>query len=247
MKRMKEAFSSPAFQPLYRQIKSLITQSLMAGEWGPGEPIPSEIELASRFNVSQGTVRKAINELADQNLLIRHQGKGTFVSSHAEGRRKYYFTRITPDSGEDVHPTPELLECRRAKADAVTARLLDLATAAGVFIVRRRFRIAGELVEFEEVRMPGTLFRGLSSAIIEQHECKLYSMYESQFGVRIIEVRERIKAVAAGEEESRLLEVAPGTPLLRVDRVAFTFGDKPVEIRASLFYTAHHHYQNRIT
>lgn len=244
---MKEALSSPAFQPLYQQIKSLITQSLMAGEWGPGEPIPSEIELASRFNVSQGTVRKAINELADQNLLIRHQGKGTFVASHAEERRKYYFTRITPDSGEDVHPTPELLECRRAKADGVTSRLLDLPPASSIFIVRRRFRIAGELVEFEEVRVPTALFRGLSTAVIEQHECKLYSMYESQFGVRIIEVRERIKAVAADEEEGRLLEVAPGAALLRVDRVAFTFGEKPVETRASLFHTANHHYQNRIT
>ena len=244
---MKDALSSPAFQPLYRQIKSLITQSLMAGEWGPGEPIPSEIELAGRFSVSQGTVRKAINELADQNLLIRHQGKGTFVASHAEERRKYYFTRIAPDSGEDVHPTPELLECRRAKADAVTARLLDLAPGAGVFVVRRRFRIADQLVEFEEVRVPASLFRGLSSGTIERHECKLYSMYESQFGVRIIEVRERIKAVLPADEESWLLQVLPTTPLLRVDRVAFTFGDKPVEIRASLFNTTHHHYQNRIT
>lgn len=244
---MKDALSSPAFQPLYRQIKSLITQSLMAGEWGPGEPIPSEIELAGRFSVSQGTVRKAINELADQNLLIRHQGKGTFVASHAEERRKYYFTRITPDSGEDVHPTPELLECRRGKADAVTARLLDLAPGASIFVVRRRFRIADQLVEFEEVRVPASLFRGLSSGIIERHECKLYSMYESQFGVRIIEVRERIKAVLPVDEESWLLQVLPTTPLLRVDRVAFTFGDKPVEIRASLFNTTHHHYQNRIT
>jgi len=244
---MKHALASPAFQPLYRQIKSLITQSLMSGEWGPGEPIPSELELAGRFNVSQGTVRKAINELADQNLLVRHQGKGTFVASHAEERRKYYFTRIAPDSGEDVYPAPELLDCCRTKADPVTARLLNLSPGAGIFAVRRRFRIGGQLVELEEVRIPASLFRGLSSTAIEQHECKLYSMYESEFGVRIIEVRERIKAVAAGEEEGRLLEVPAGTPLLRVDRVAFTFGDKPVEIRATLFHTANHHYQNRIT
>jgi GntR family transcriptional regulator len=244
---MKDASASPAFQPLYRQIKSLITQSLMSGEWGPGEPIPSELELAGRFNVSQGTVRKAINELADQNLLIRHQGKGTFVASHAEERRKYYFTRIAPDSGEDVHPAPELLECRRAKADAVTSRLLNLSPGSGIFVVRRRFRIGGRLVELEEVRVPASLFRGLSDGTIQRHECKLYSMYESEFGVRIIEVRERIKAIAAGEEEGRLLEVPAGTPLLRVDRLAFTYGDKPVEIRASLFHTDDYHYKNKIT
>jgi len=244
---MKEAVASPAFQPLYRQIKSLIIQSLMSGEWGPGEPIPSEIELATRFSVSQGTVRKAINELADENLLIRHQGKGTFVASHAEGRRKYYFTRITPDIGEIAYPVPELLECRRAKADTAMSRLLELDPGAGIFCMRRRFRIANELVELEEVRVPATLFKGLSAAVIEQHECKLYSMYESEFDVRIIQVRERIKAVGASEDEARLLEVSIGAPLLRVDRVAYTFGDKPVEVRASLFNTEHHHYRNKIT
>lgn len=244
---MKEVAVSPAFQPLYRQIKSLIVQSLMSGEWRPGEPIPSEIELAARFSVSQGTVRKAINELADQNLLIRHQGKGTFVASHAEERRKYYFTRIAPDSGEDAYPIPELLECRRAKADTATASALDLVPGASVFAIRRRFRIAHELVELEEVRVPSALFRELSTEVIQHHECKLYSMYESAFGVRIIQVSERIKAIAAASEESRLLDVPVGVPLLRVDRLAHTFGQRPVEVRMSLFKTEHHHYRNKIT
>jgi GntR family transcriptional regulator len=244
---MKEPVASPAFQPLYRQIKTLITQSLMSGEWGPGASIPSEIDLASRFSVSQGTVRKAINELADENLLIRHQGKGTFVASHTESRRKYYFTRIAPDSGEQAYPVPELIECRRAKADTTIAHLLDLEPGAAIFIVRRRFRIGDELVELEGVRIPAALFKGLSALVIEQHQCKLYSMYESAFDVRIIQVRERIKAVGASDEESRLLEVAQGAPLLRVDRVAYTFGDKPVEVRESLFHTERFHYQNKIT
>jgi len=244
---MKEAVASPAFQPLYRQIKSLITQSLMSGEWGPGAPIPSEIDLATRFSVSQGTVRKAINELADENLLIRHQGKGTFVASHTESRRKYYFTRITPDSGEVTYPVPELLECRRAKADGNLSRVLELEPGASIFVVRRRFRIGTELVELEEVRIPAVLFRGLTALVIEQHHCKLYSMYESEFDVRIIQVHERIKAVMASEEESRLLDLPAGAPLLRVDRVAYTFGDKPVEVRQSLFHTEHFHYQNKIT
>ena len=76
--------STPSFSPLYQQIKSLILQSLHTGEWKPGEPIPSEIDLAARFRVSQGTVRKAIDELAAENLVVRRQGKGTFVATHAE-------------------------------------------------------------------------------------------------------------------------------------------------------------------
>ena len=73
---------TPAFSPLYQQIKVLILKSLQASEWKPGEPIPSEMELAARFRVSQGTVRKAIDELAAENLVIRRQGKGTFVATH---------------------------------------------------------------------------------------------------------------------------------------------------------------------
>ena len=78
--------ASPSFRPLYQQIKALITQSLQSGEWKPGELMPSEVELAGRFKVSQGTVRKAIDELAAEHLVVRRQGKGTFVATHAEER-----------------------------------------------------------------------------------------------------------------------------------------------------------------
>ena len=74
----------PCVQPAVPQIKALITQDLQAGEWKAGEAIPSEFELAARFRVSQGTVRKAIDDLAAENLLVRRQGKGTFVATHAE-------------------------------------------------------------------------------------------------------------------------------------------------------------------
>src|SRR5512132_1469077 len=91
--------ATPAFSPLYQQIKGLILQSLQAGEWKPGEAIPSEMELAARFRVSQGTVRKAIDELAAENLVVRRQGKGTFVSTHAEQHVRYRFLKLVPDSG----------------------------------------------------------------------------------------------------------------------------------------------------
>src|SRR5919107_1676673 len=91
---------TPAFSPLYQQIKGLILQSLQAGEWKPGEAIPSEMDLAARFRVSQGTVRKAIDELASENLLVRRQGKGTFVSTHAEQHVRYRFLKLAPDDGE---------------------------------------------------------------------------------------------------------------------------------------------------
>jgi GntR family transcriptional regulator len=108
----------PAFSPLYQQIKGLILQSLQAGEWKPGELIPSEMELAARFKVSQGTVRKAIDELAAENLVMRRQGKGTFVATHAEQQVQYRFLNLRPmpatcraKAAQSAH-----LECRRLRA-----------------------------------------------------------------------------------------------------------------------------------
>src|SRR4051794_2536334 len=122
-------FATPAFSPLYQQIKGLILQSLQAGEWKPGEAIPSEMDLAARFRVSQGTVRKAIDELAAENLVVRRQGKGTFVATHAESHVQYRFLKLVPDSGEKEGPARrEVLDCRRARASAEIARSLALRT-----------------------------------------------------------------------------------------------------------------------
>ena len=118
------ASATPAFSPLYQQIKDLILQSLQAGEWKPGEAIPSEMDLAARFRVSQGTVRKAIDELAAENLVVRRQGKGTFVATHAEQHVRYRFLKLVPDSGGEGPAQRDILDCRRLRASAEVARAL---------------------------------------------------------------------------------------------------------------------------
>jgi len=243
---MKSVAEAPAFQPLYRQIKSLITQSLVSGEWGPGDPIPSEIELASRYSVSQGTVRKAVAELADENLLIRYQGKGTFVASHADERGKFPFLRMTPDGGELKDLTGTLIDFRRIRADAASARLLRLPANASIFLIRRTLSLAGTKICFEEVRLPGNRFKGLTAAVIEDHECMLYSMYETGFGVRILHADEQLKAVAAPKEAAAALDLPNGTPVLQIERVAFTYEEDPAELRRSWNDTREHHYRNGI-
>lgn len=238
--------SAPAFQPLYRQIKTLITQSLVTGEWRPGDLIPSEIELASRFSVSQGTVRKAIGELADQNLLVRQQGKGTFVASHSEERSQFPYLRMTPDRGALDDVTATLVECRKIKLDAASGKKLGLATGSGAFLVVRRLSIASRKAIYEEIRLPATHFKALSAQIIERHHCMMYSMYETQFDVRILHVEEQIKAIAAERVLAGQLGIAEATPLLVIERIAYTYADKAVELRRSYCSTKEHHYRNRI-
>ena len=119
--------AAPAFSPLYQQIKGLILQSLQTGEWKPGEGIPSEMELAARYRVSQGTVRKAIDELANGNLLVRRQGKGTFVATHAEQQVQYRFLKLLPDQGDPKSEGPAqrtIVDCKRLRANADIGRAL---------------------------------------------------------------------------------------------------------------------------
>jgi GntR family transcriptional regulator len=239
--------ASPTFSPLYQQIKALLTQSLQAGEWKPGELIPSEVELAGRFKVSQGTVRKAIDELSAENLVVRRQGKGTFVSTHHEERAHFRFLKLMPDEGVPVHPENRILEVKRLRAPAEVARLLDVKSGDGVVYIKRLMSFAGAPTILEELWLPGTLFRGLTAEKLEEYKGPMYGLFESEFGTRMIRATEKIRALVADDATAVQLEVAVGTPLLCAERVSFTYGDKAVELRRGLYLTAHHHYQNELS
>ena len=236
----------PAFSPLYRQIKTLLTRSLQGGEWRPGEVIPSEVELAARYKVSQGTVRKAIDALADDNLLVRRQGKGTFVATHAEEKTQFRFLRLTPDDGQAGGMARRLIDCRRLRAPADMARALGLKSGDTMVEVRRVLLFRGKPVVLDDIWLPGHLFKGLSAERLRDYQGPMYGLFESEFGVRMIRAEEKLRAVAAGAEAATLLGLAPGAPLLSVERLSFTYGDRPVELRRGLYDTAAHYYRNEL-
>jgi len=238
---------SPTFSPLYQQIKALITQSLQSGEWKPGELIPSEVELAGRYKVSQGTVRKAIDELAAENLVVRRQGKGTFVASHNEARAHFRFLKLMPDEGIPHQPGHDYLEVKRIRAAAEVARLLDLKSGDAVVYIKRLMTFDGAPTILEELWLPGQLFKGLTAERLAEYKGPMYGLFESEFGTRMIRASEKIRAVAADAGAAQYLKVTEGTPLLCVDRVSFTYGDKAVELRRGLYLTAQHHYQNELS
>jgi len=237
---------SPTFSPLYRQIKNLILQGLASGEWRPGEAIPSEAELAVRFNVSQGTVRKAIDEMAAENLVVRKQGKGTYVASHNDPRAFFRFLRVVPDEGGVAVPQSVPLECWRAKAGQEAARILDIPPGSPIIIVRRLLKFDGKPVVVDEIYLSGEIFHGLTLEVLQDNEDSLYTLFEARFGVRMIRAEERIRAVAADRSSAELLSVEEGSPLLSVERVTYTYGDKPVEWRRGLYSTAEHCYLNEL-
>jgi GntR family transcriptional regulator len=244
------ATTGPSFSPLYLQIKDLLTRSLQSGEWKPGEAIPSEIELAQRFRVSQGTVRKAVDELAAENLVVRRQGKGTFVATHAEASTQYRFLRLVPDEGESQPLQRRLLECRRMRASADVARSLGLKAGDGVIWVRRMLLAQRESVlspvVLDDLFLHGGLFKGLNAERMASHKGPMYRLFELEFGVHMARAEERLRAVAADAAQATLLELPVGAPLLSVDRLSYTYGDKAVELRRGLYRTEHHHYRNEL-
>lgn len=237
---------APRFQPLYQQIKSAILHGIESGEWGAGEMIPSEIELAARFGVSQGTVRKAVGALADENLLARRQGKGTFVSSHTDAGAQYRFLRLRPDQGPPTQPSSRIVDCRRLRASSDVARALGIPSGESVLFIRRLLAFSDDPVVLDEIWLAGEEFRQLTSERLADHSGQLYAVIEAELGTKMLHAREKLRAVCATERQARRLGIAPGHPLLLVERVTSTFNGRPVELRRGLYRTERHHYFNEL-
>ncbi|MDO9283150.1 MAG: GntR family transcriptional regulator [Methylotenera sp.] len=243
---MNKQLISPSYRPLYDQIKVLITQSLIGGEWRPGEMIPSEFELAARYKVSQGTVRKAIDNLAAENILIRRQGKGTFVATHKADVTKLRFLRLTSVAGNKELLENKFISCIKTKADSYISKILGVKVGAATIEVKRLLTFSGRPLIYDHIIVPATSFKGLNGTKVEESKGSMYSMYESQFGVRMIRAEECLKAVAAEKEIASALGLKEGYPLLSIERVSFTYGDKPMEWRLGLCLTNDHHYLSEL-
>ena len=242
-------FVAPAFSPLYQQIKGLLLKSLQGGEWKPGEAIPSEMDLAVRYRVSQGTVRKAIDELAADNLLVRRQGKGTFVDTHAEKHAQYRFLKLVPDSGDQNSEGPadrQITECKRIRATAEIAKLLNVRTGDPVWQAQRVLSFSGAPTILEDIWLPAAPFKGLTAERLADYHGSMYALFETEFGVRMVRAVEKIRALPANLMHSLLLKIEQNTPLLSVERVAYTYNDMPMELRRGYYLTSTHHYRNEL-
>lgn len=244
------AAMTPSFSPLYQQIKGLILNGLRLGEWKPGELIPSETDLARRFHVSQGTVRKAIDELAADNLVMRRQGRGTFVATHAEQQMQFRFLRLVPDHGSPGSEGParrEIIECRRSRASADVARALGLRSGDAVLQVRRVLSFAGTPTILEDIWLPATPFKGLTAERLANYQGPMYALFETEFNVRMVRAEEKIRAESAVDGRDLLLDTEPGAPLLSVERIAYTYKDQAMELRRGYYRTDTHHYRNNLS
>jgi GntR family transcriptional regulator len=227
------------FRPLYRQARDLLVKRIVDGEWPPGAVLPSESELAVEIGVSQGTVRKALDELEAEKFVVRRQGKGTFVARHDEARILFQFFKLIPDSGESEFPESQILSVESDSADARTAAALALRPGARVVRIERLRSLGGEVCIVERIALPRALFPGIEKRALPNN---LYELYRSDFGVTMVRASEKLKAVAATRRDAKYLGLAAGAPLLSVDRTAIAADGRPAEWRLSLCRTDTLHY-----
>ena len=228
--------------PLYKEVKRLLTQSLAQGEWQPGVALPSETRLGERYRVSIGTVRKAIDELVAERILVRHQGRGTYVAGHGAQHTLFHFFHIVPADGAKVQPQTELLSFTRAKADADEAGRLNILRGATVLRIRNLLQLRGVPVVLDEIILPAERFPRLSEKMFRERDSTIYQLYQERFGINVVRSAERLSAALADRSSAKLLGIPVGSPLLRIKRTALTYHNVPVELRTSLVNTAQHEY-----
>lgn len=232
--------------PLYLQVKKRITESLAEGLWNPGQSIPSEVDLAQSFSVSQGTIRKAIDELAAENILIRRQGKGTFVASHDEEGSQLRFLRLTSTQNNKENLDNHLVSFTKEKATNKIAKSLGINIGTTVVSIKRVLTFNQKPLILDFIKVPASSFRKLTSEMIVEKKGAMYRMYETEFGIQMLRAQEKIRAVAANADTSELLGVKKNTPVLSVERISFTYSDKPIEWRLGLCLTENHHYASEL-
>lgn len=231
--------------PLYKQVGDRILQCLADGEWKPGEQLPTESQLAERFGVAVFTIRAGIGDLVSANILVRKQGKGTFVARHSRQRQRYQFSHIHDASGKQILPGRELLAFGKATANDEEAAKLELPHDGKRAIYRLKMLSIddGKAVATLDITLPASMFGGLTANAIRNAQENLYAAYQDECGINVIRIEERIYAGLATNSEARALKLLDGAPVLRVERIAYTYRNVPVEFRIRVFDATKFHYR----
>ncbi len=227
-------------QTLYQKVDNIIRQRLIDNVWKPGDALPSEMQLADELDVSQGTVRKALNDMVTENLLFRRQGLGTFVSEHTERRALFLYFNIVGNDGSRLLPESNILSCEEKIPTPEEAEKLQL-NQGDMIVQFRRIRFFNNVpIIVETISLPLEHFPGFGTDVEPPNN--LFRFYQSAYGITVAKAEEHLKAVRASAEETDLLGIADGAPLLEIDRIAKMLDSRPVEWRVSHCDTSNYRY-----
>jgi len=218
---------STNFQPLYKQVYDTLIARLSNGYWKPGAVLPSEFALADELGVSQGTVRKALNQLVAENILIRRQGKGTYVSEHTQESSMFRFFRYREAGGEDFIPVTEIIDVEKRQASEREAEKLQLADNREVFQVTRIRSINGKPAIYERVLQPLAIFPDIDKE--RELPNSLYTLYQEKYNISIVEVRDELQAVSLSADIATHLNLKVDSPALMTERASINIDGRVAE------------------
>lgn len=226
-----------AAQPLYQQVRKEVLAAIRNGEWQADETLPSENDLARRFGVSQGTVRKALDVLVVEDVLYRRQGVGTFV---AGVRDDLLCSRFVPPSGVDARvATVEFVSCLRINAGEILADMLGLRRGAALWQIRRLLRVEGAVIGIEEILLPELVFHNLEIRRLRELKGNFRELIWTDYGVRLVDDAVHYRAVVAGMPEVRALQVEVNEPLLQLSRLSRDHEAQPLVWSVAWLKTEH--------
>jgi GntR family transcriptional regulator len=228
-----QSSSAVAARPLYQQVHDHLLARIVAGEWPPGDYLPSEQRLAASLGVALGTVRRALDELVQAGVVERRQGRGTAVLRHSSDRARFRFLRLVGPDGSRIVPTGRVLTMRQRTARAGEARGLALPAGSKVLALTRERRVGSRALVHETIALPLPLFARLQVPVGQDLAEELYVLYQRDCGVTVARAEDRISPEAASMPVARSLGVAPGTPILRILRIALGLDGSAVEHRVS--------------
>lgn len=220
-------------RPLYQQVKASISAGLSDGTWKPGDKLPTEGELSRKFAVSEGTIRLAVMSLVKEGRLSRRSGKGTFATRPNFERSFARFFRFRgSESGEPDYRVHVIKITMGAPVDASIKQKLELTSAGKVMAIHRTIEQDGVVVVHSVSYLSQRQFGDLASAQLEN--AALYDVLESRYGVHIVRVVETLRAREARAEDASILRVKRGAPVIAIERLAYTHGDRVVEVRRAV-------------
>lgn len=231
---------------LYKRIKIEVTRTLSSGDVSANDPLPTEKQLAAHYGVSIGTVRRAMDDLVAEHIVVRQQGRGTFLAALSPERMLNRFWPIFRRDGVRVIPIVQTLSFEEQRADAETAEALGLREGDPIYRIVNLLLMGGDPVILDEINLSRRLYVGLREEDFVARETTMYGFYQSHYGINVFRVLDRLQALPANSWSAERLGVTPGTSLLSVLRIAYAFGNKPVEFRKSLIRTDAYEYRNAI-
>lgn len=213
--------------PLYYQLKTRILESISAGEYSPGQMLPSEREFQEQFSVSRATVRQALTELVNERVLERRQGIGTVVAPKRITPQLLKLTSFSEDMrGRGYSAGSQTLDAALVTPPANVRERLMLATGEDVWQVYRLRLADEEPIGLQQLYVP--LWLGLTQLDFQQMT-SFYRLLESRCGVTVQWAHELLNARNATAREARLLQSKPGSALINVERVSYDQQERPVE------------------